>query len=188
MASLSPRAATRVPQTRARVGEGWGEGYFSVTVVPTAPLTPPLESCRTLANSCRWQDGSISSTRAAGSLPLWERVAAKRRGEGCSGHDRTRQKHPSPPTLAHSASKRRVKRAMLRSCPWHASRCARGEVAHRVRGTAVPNRDQAYSIIKALQPDAHEFDRFVWVIQLHAPWYCRRRAYDSGRREGARDI
>ena len=86
--------------------------------------------------------------------------------------------HPNP----------RPKRAMLRSCPWHASRCARGEVAHRVRGTAVPNRDQAYSIIKALQPDAHEFDRFVWVIQLHAPWYCRRRAYDSGRREGARDI
>jgi hypothetical protein len=26
--SLSPRAATRVPQTSARVGEGWGEGPF----------------------------------------------------------------------------------------------------------------------------------------------------------------
>ena len=42
------------------------------------------------------------------------------------------------PTLSHSALKTRVNALMLRSRLWHASRCARGEGAHRVRGTAVP--------------------------------------------------
>jgi len=40
--SLSPRAATRAPQTRARVGEGWSEGRFRVRSCPLHPLTPPL--------------------------------------------------------------------------------------------------------------------------------------------------
>jgi len=39
--SLSPRAATLVPQMRARVGEGWGEGRFcqarSCSLHPPSP-------------------------------------------------------------------------------------------------------------------------------------------------------
>ena len=53
---------------------------------------------------------------------------------------------PMTPTLSHSASQTRVNALMLRSRLWHASRCALGEGAHRVCGTAVPNRNQAYSI------------------------------------------
>src|SRR5438067_1219385 len=37
--SLPPGAATRVPQTRARVGEGRGEGRFFGTAL-SGPLTP----------------------------------------------------------------------------------------------------------------------------------------------------
>ena len=96
-----------------------------------------VQSCRPLVNSCQGRDGSISSTRAAGSypLPLWERVAAKRRGEGGAESTTVPDKAPLTPTLSHA-----------RSHLWHESRCARGEGAHRVRGTAVPNRNQAYSI------------------------------------------
>jgi hypothetical protein len=96
---------------------------------------------------------------AAGSypLPLRERVAAIsaftrvsdalwRRGEGVQRARSYPTKAPLTPTLSHSASKTRVNALMLRSRLWHASRCARGEGAHRVRGTALPNRNQAYSI------------------------------------------
>jgi len=47
---------------------------------------------------------------------------------------------PMTPTLSHSASQTRVNALMLRSRLWHASRCARGEGAHQLCGTAVPNR------------------------------------------------
>jgi hypothetical protein len=39
--SLSPRASKPVPQTLARVGEGWGEGPFFGRI--PRPLTPPRE-------------------------------------------------------------------------------------------------------------------------------------------------
>ena len=55
---------------------------------------------------------------------------------------------PMTATLSHSASKTRVNALMLRLRLWHANRCAWGEGAHRVRGTAVPpfERNVRYNV------------------------------------------
>jgi hypothetical protein len=59
--SLSPRAATRVPQTRARVGEGWGEGRFCrVRSCRPHPLTPPLGSI--------WTERAVSGVYSTANL------------------------------------------------------------------------------------------------------------------------
>jgi hypothetical protein len=88
--------------------------------------------------------GSIPSPLAG---PSRERGAAKRRGEEVQRARPYPTKAPLTPILSHSSSQTRVNALMLRSRLGHASRCARGEgPTEFARGTAVPNRYQAYSI------------------------------------------
>src|SRR6516164_1271225 len=56
---------------------------------------------------------------------------------------------------------------LVRSRLLHASRCARGEGAYRVRGTAVPNHNQAYSI-RAVGKGAQDLPVLVGPISLRS--------------------
>jgi hypothetical protein len=95
-----------------------------------------VQSCRTLTRA-----GGRTAQLVARRGPRDHTLSPCGRGSPRSGGVRGAAGIPYPtkapltPTLSHA-----------RSRLWHASRCARGEGAHRVRGTAVPNRNQAYSI------------------------------------------